>query len=352
MIALNRLVRETHALLLAHGETLSIDEAITLSGVAFRHYLFDAGINHGWRACHPGIELRPESWQVDHHGVLEALAGYLSVQLVPYSDLKYAETIALIRHEEEAGRVALMLHSDEGGALAAHLVSSIQRDGKSMHLSGCLATAGPDDEPERILSIDISDITALKEPQPGLEMILVARPTERPPTDRMQTLLRRTVLQYAVQHGANHKELSADDELFYATTSAAWRHLQKLANGEVDAPAPADAEAVDKMTKSDSPGLPLGELPAFISQHLSYVLEARAAATQVLTLWSTQLGWAEPEQNAMASAAAAWTELVERLEGLDLSGAHTPPADVLRELERADSEGFAALSMAFKPGFG
>lgn len=351
MTTLHALTRHVCTLLQENGSALTAAEALVLGGVAFRHYLFDAGINHGWRACHAGVELRPQSWTVDHYGALSALQAHTDHHLVPYRNLNLGEVLRLVEHETQADRSVLMVNRSARGAASLEIVRRFERDGKRFVLHG--HTAGADGEAtlRPLREKTLTDLGEIRSPWPGLELLLVARPSDERSSDRLRATLRRDVLRYAVQHGRNDKELHADDELYYATSRAAWTHLLHLVRGDVRTEDPTPGSE-DQTTRGNETGWPLERLPEFVRLHLDDLAEAREAAGCMLVHWAESEDWSDEERRVMHVAALRWSEaaraLVSRSEPTDA----LPPLTLLEQAAAHDLAGFQALADAFRPGFG
>jgi hypothetical protein len=304
------------AALSVQGVPIDRDEALVLTGAAFRTYQFDPDDNWGWRNDHPDATWRWQALEVDSYGIVEAISAHYSADIRRWhAGEKPIEWLRVTANELAAGRPALGVVRDTPASL--WLIDAVHR-GETTHAVS-IGAAG-----ERLLL----DAHALSEPQPAeaptLEALYTVRPSPTPTPETRLPALWRDVLLFATRHAGSKKELSFEEELYYASGLRAWDVTPaRLAEG----------------------GTEIGPLWRAWRDTLA---DGRAAAARVLARWPDVRGVGTPSRataTALATAAEAYAAVSGLAATLPDDPAHVTTATIA-QARTADANAVAALTRA------
>lgn len=304
------------AALRPQGIDVDRDEALVLTGAAFRTYQFDPDDNWGWRTEHPDQVWRWQTLEVESYGIVEAISAHFSADIRRWhAGDKPIEWLRVTANELAAGRPTLAVVRESPPSL--WIVHAVER-GETRHAVE-VADAGP------ALALTAH---ALSEPQPAdaltLDALYTVRPSPTPTPETRLPALWLDVLRFATRHAASKKELSFEEELYYASGLRAWEVMPARL-----------AEA----------GSAIGPLWCAWRDTVS---EARAAAARVLARWPEVRGVGTPSARLAAGLADAASAFAA-VSGLAATLPDDPVAvseAALAQARAADAEAVAALTRA------
>lgn len=217
-----------------HNVHLSVDEAMVLSGAAFRHYFFSPIDNHAWLVEYPDDHWRNDTLRVENYGLYESIAGHTGWASRQWSHLTGPEFIQLLAYEHKNGRV-LRIEADatsHGGFIIDHRVGrngvqlTVDRDGTFEHLS----------------HPDLTTLSDFVQTLGVLQSLRLEEPDDIP--IRRQHALTHDVLRWACQHHVAKKEIMYDVQAFYAAGNRAWTLLHDFVNSLDKLPSEKHAAAL------------------------------------------------------------------------------------------------------------
>jgi hypothetical protein len=181
--------------------SVSLAQAMGMSGAAFRSYLFTPDDNHAWRAEFPGVEWLSSSLDVENYGVTESLSALLSLDLRTYTDLAPAAFFALVDHELRQGRPVV------AGGLGPATYEVIV--GLSDGAQSCLLPHVEASDPG-LATLGVSA------DRPADLSVTVLRPGGASKPRHLATFA-ADALDWAVKHGRTRHELMHREEVFFAS---------------------------------------------------------------------------------------------------------------------------------------